>query len=69
LASTLETARNRLFSGLPMSTGQAAALVGVDAKTVANWIRQGKVTATQTPGGQYRISADEVRRVILGAAA
>jgi excisionase family DNA binding protein len=52
-----------------MSTGQAAALIGVDAKTVANWIRQEKVSAQKTPGGQYRIAADEVRRVILGAAA
>lgn len=65
----IETAKTRLLGGLPLSTGQIAALAGVDPKTVANWIRAGKVDATQTPGGHYLVAASEVRAKVLGAAA
>lgn len=69
MAKDVEVAKNRLLGGLPLSTGQIAALAGVDPKTVANWIRAGKMSATQTPGGHYLVSASEVRAKVLGAAA
>jgi excisionase family DNA binding protein len=62
-------AKDRLLNGLPLSTGQVAALAGVDPKTVANWIRAGKMEATQTPGGHYLVSAYEVKVKVLGAVA
>ena len=64
-----DKARERLIGGLPLSTGQIAALAGVDTKTVANWIRAGKVEATKTPGGHYLTAASEVREKVLGVAA
>lgn len=65
----VETAKERLLGGLPLSTGQIAMLAGCDPKTVANWIRAGKMTATQTPGGHYLVAASEVREKVLGVAA
>jgi excisionase family DNA binding protein len=65
----VEIAKTRLLGGLPLSTGQIAALAGVDPKTVGNWIRRGKLNATQTPGGHYLVPAGEVRAKVLGAAA
>lgn len=66
MRSGADNAKFRLLNGLPLTTGQAAMLAGCDSKTVANWIRDGKVAATRTPGGRYIIAAAEVRRVILG---
>jgi excisionase family DNA binding protein len=63
-----ERAKFRLISGLPLTTGQAAIIIGVDTRTVARWIRETKIDGTQGPGGQWIIPAAEVRRVI-GAAA
>jgi len=65
----VDTAKERLLGGLPLSTGQIALLAGVDPKTVANWIRAGKVEAKQTPGGHYLVAAAEVRDKVLGMAA
>ena len=65
----VEVAKTRLLGGLPLSTGQIAALAGVDPKTVGNWIRKGKMTGTRTPGGHYLVPASEVRAKVLGAAA
>lgn len=62
----LEKAKFRLLNGLPMTTGQAAILAGCDPKTVANWIRDGKLTARQSPGGHWLIPSSEVMRVIAG---
>jgi excisionase family DNA binding protein len=64
-----DVARTRLLNGLPLSTGQVAALAGCDPKTVANWIRAERLAAVKTPGGHYLVSASEVREKVLGAAA
>ena len=61
-----ETAKFRLLSGLPLSTGQAAVLAGVGPKTVSSWIRHGKVRASRSPGGHYLIPANEVRAILGG---
>ena len=42
---------------------QVAQLYQVTVRTVYRWIRQGRVRATRTPGGQIRVSvADGVER-------
>jgi excisionase family DNA binding protein len=41
-----------------LSTGDVAALMGVDRRTVTNWCESGRLEgATQTPGGHWRIPA------------
>ena len=60
-----ESARRKLAAGDPMTTGEAAALLGVHPKTVCKWIRAGRLDASR-PGTHYRIAAPEVARRILG---
>ncbi|MBW1878690.1 MAG: helix-turn-helix domain-containing protein, partial [Deltaproteobacteria bacterium] len=38
-----------------LSTGQAANLLSVTADTVLKWIKKGKIPATRTAGGPYRV--------------
>src|SRR5262245_15608115 len=38
-----------------LSPAQVAAEVGVDEKTVRNWIHAGLVASTRTPAGRYRL--------------
>jgi excisionase family DNA binding protein len=47
--------RVRLFSAL-----EAASLCGVVNQTAINWIRSGHLKAFMTPGGQYRIYAEDL---------
>lgn len=49
-----------------LKTSQVAEKCEVTIKTVQAWVRAGKLRATRTPGGQIRISHEEVDRV-LGA--
>ncbi len=44
-----------------VSTGAAAKLLGVTPDTVLKWIKRGRLEASRTPGGHYRVS-----RVTLG---
>lgn len=62
-------AKDRLLNDLPLTTGQAALLAGVDPKTVANWVRWNKIEANRSPGGHWMIPASEMRKVVLGEAA
>lgn len=39
-----------------LSPAQVAAEVGVDEKTVRNWIHAGVIEATRTPAGRYRLA-------------
>ena len=48
-------ARVRLFSAL-----EAASLCGVVNQTTINWIKSGHLKAFMTPGGQYRIYAEDL---------
>jgi molybdopterin-binding protein len=44
--------------------GEAADLLGVRVETVRRWERDGKLTTTRTSGGQRRVPAAEVARLI-----
>ena len=50
---------------LALSTGQAARYCYVSSGTILNWIRDGRIKAQRTPGGQYRITIAELRRFLL----
>ncbi len=41
-----------------LTTGEAAKKCGVKLNTIKNWIRNGEITAIQTPGGHWRIPRD-----------
>lgn len=43
-----------------LNPNEAARRLGVDRATVIKWIRQGHLPAYKTPGGQYRIHADDL---------
>ena len=42
---------------------ELANLCRVHVSTVRRWINKGSLTAIRLPGGYYRISAEEVRRL------
>jgi len=46
-----------------LSTGQAAKLLSVTADTVLKWIKKGKIPATRTAGGHYRVKWSDVQRL------
>lgn len=45
------------------TTGEAAKLLGVSFITIKRWIYSGKLKATKTPSGWYRISGAEIERL------
>ena len=45
-------------------TGEVAKALSVSRKTVRKWIKEGKIKAERTLGGQYRIPESEVRRLL-----
>lgn len=47
-----------------LSSGEAAALVGVDRRTLRSWEDQGLITAHQTPGGHRRYRKSEVEALL-----
>jgi excisionase family DNA binding protein len=47
-----------------ITTGQAASLCSVTPDTVLKWIKAGKIPASRTPGGHYRISRSDVEQFI-----
>jgi molybdopterin-binding protein len=42
----------------------AAKRLGVAYSTLKNWIRQGQVRTTSTPGGHHRVSEAEIERLL-----
>jgi molybdopterin-binding protein len=44
--------------------GQAAEAIGVRVETLRRWERDGKLTTTRTAGGQRRVPAEEVARLV-----
>ena len=44
--------------------GQAAEALGVRIETLRRWERDGKLTTVRTPGGQRRVPATEVARLL-----
>ena len=49
-----------------MTTGDVARLCGVTPDAVLKWIKAGKVPATRTPGGHYRVSREACSAMGLG---
>jgi excisionase family DNA binding protein len=58
----LEDADNVSSLGL-MTPGEVAAILHVDANTVARWSNDGKLRAVRTPGGHRRYYAVEVLEI------
>ena len=44
-----------------ISTGKAAKLAGVTRQTIRNYVADGKLSASKTPGGALRLEESEVR--------
>jgi molybdopterin-binding protein len=44
--------------------GEAAKLLGVRVETIRRWEREGRLESSRTPGGQRRVSATEVARLL-----
>lgn len=40
--------------------------LGVDRRTINNWLRSGKVKGWRTPGGHWRVEEAEVERIRMG---
>ena len=55
------TEKVRIFSAL-----EVANLCGVVNQTAINWIRNGHLKAFTTPGGQYRVYAEDLRAFLEG---
>jgi excisionase family DNA binding protein len=51
-----------------MSTGQAARLCAVKPDTVLKWIKSGRLPATRTAGGHYRVAKGALRNLTHGGA-
>ncbi|MBI4890644.1 MAG: excisionase family DNA-binding protein [Acidobacteria bacterium] len=47
-----------------LTTGQAAALCAVNPDTVLKWIKRGKLKATRTAGGHFRIERSDLERLL-----
>jgi molybdopterin-binding protein len=47
-----------------MTPRAAAARLGVAYSTFKNWIRQGEVRTTRTPGGHHRVADAEIERLL-----
>jgi molybdopterin-binding protein len=45
--------------------GEAAAMLGVRVETLRRWEREGRLASTRTPGGQRRVPASEVARLLV----
>jgi excisionase family DNA binding protein len=46
-----------------LSSGEAGALLGVHGRTIARWIREGRLRGRVTEGGQFRVTREEVQRL------
>ena len=49
-----------------MTVRAAAAQLGVGYSTIKQWIHQGRIRTSQTPGGHHRVSETEVDRLVAG---
>ncbi len=47
-----------------LAAGAAARLAGVTVGTLRRWEREGRITASRTPGGQRRFRRDEVEGLL-----
>ena len=49
-----------------MTARAAAAALGVGYSTMKQWIHQGRLRTTRTPGGHHRVSDAEIERLLAG---
>lgn len=49
-----------------LTPAEVAAMWRVDVKTVAKWVKAGKITAIRTPGNHRRFFAAEVNALLSG---
>ena len=49
-----------------ITVGEAAARLGVHRATAWRWCESGKMPAIKTPGGQYRVRAVDVEKIVKG---
>ena len=47
-----------------MTAREAAGRMGIGYSTLKQWIRQGKIRTTTTPGGHHRIAESEIDRLL-----
>jgi excisionase family DNA binding protein len=47
-----------------LTTGEAARLCSVERDTVLKWIKRGRIPAARTAGGHYRISSQDLERLL-----
>jgi excisionase family DNA binding protein len=47
-----------------LTSAEVAEHVGVSARTVSNWIRDGHLRAHRTPGGHARVGSEDLRRFL-----
>ncbi len=47
-----------------LTSAEVAAHVGVSARTVSNWIRDGHLKAYRTPGGHGRVAEEDLQRFL-----
>lgn len=52
--------RTRLEEPLPLTSGEVAALCGVDPKTVSRWANENKIPHFRTLGGHLRFHEKDV---------
>ncbi len=52
-----------------LTTGDVARLCGVTRDGVGHWIRAGKLPAFRTPGGHFRVRAEDLRAFLRGTPA
>lgn len=55
------------MSERPLSVGEAAERLGVDAKSVTRWCNEGKLAHFRLPGGHRRIPAAAVESIVASA--
>lgn len=53
------------MAGETYRIGEAAAMLGVRVETLRRWEREGRLASSRTPGGQRRVSASEVARLLV----
>ena len=60
------TDHNSPPEGRLLTTREVAGMFRVDPKTVARWVKTGKLRSILTPGRQRRYSEDQVRALLNG---
>ena len=57
---------NRLVTEPLLTSGEVAALIRVNPKSVTRWVKEGRLTSVRTPGGHHRFRQPDVRAMLNG---